>query len=135
MQHHARVYFKEAKWFHENYVPTIEEYMPLALETTGYGLLPISSFIGMGGVATKDAFEWLLTEPKIIRGAKMVCRLMDDIVSHKVQSPQNPRKFLSEHPLYIYIYICVKFIQLCRTNRKRVNIRELINSLSLKLHI
>ncbi|KAK4796231.1 hypothetical protein SAY86_028557 [Trapa natans] len=85
IQHHARVYFKEATWFHQNHVPTIDEYMPLALETTGYGLLPISSFIGMGDVATEDAFEWLLSDPKIIRGAKIVCRLMDDIVSHKLE--------------------------------------------------
>ncbi|KAK4795849.1 hypothetical protein SAY86_028175 [Trapa natans] len=85
IQHHARAYFKEVTWFHQNHVPTIDEYMPLALETTGYGLLPISSFIGMGDAATEDAFQWLLSEPKIITGAKMVCRLMDDIVSHKFE--------------------------------------------------
>lgn len=77
---------EEAKWFHENYIPTIEEYMPLQLETTGYGLLSVASFMGMGDDASEDAFEWLLGGPKIIRGSKYVCRLVDDIVSHEVRS-------------------------------------------------
>ncbi|PKI67630.1 hypothetical protein CRG98_011843 [Punica granatum] len=84
MKNQAKVYFKEATWFHQNYTPTLEEYMPLAMETTAYGMLATASFLGMGDVASKDAFEWLLSDPKILRGSMIVCRLMDDIVSHKV---------------------------------------------------
>ncbi|XP_031383637.1 (-)-germacrene D synthase-like [Punica granatum] len=85
MKNQAKVYFKEATWFHQNYTPTLEEYMPLAMETTAYGMLATASFLGMGDVASKDAFEWLLSDPKILRGSMIVCRLMDDIVSHKFE--------------------------------------------------
>ncbi|PKI71251.1 hypothetical protein CRG98_008351 [Punica granatum] len=37
----------------------------------------------MGDVASKDAFEWLLSDPKILCGSKLVCRCMDDIVTRK----------------------------------------------------
>lgn len=50
-------------------------------------MLAIASFIGMGDVASKDAFEWVMSDPKMVRGSKLVGRLMDDIVSRKVQSP------------------------------------------------
>ncbi|PKI67631.1 hypothetical protein CRG98_011844 [Punica granatum] len=45
--------------------------MALALETGGYGMLATTYFLGMGDVASKDAFEWLMTDPKILRGSKI----------------------------------------------------------------
>ncbi|KAK4771547.1 hypothetical protein SAY87_032079 [Trapa incisa] len=119
IQHHARVYFKEATWFHQNHVPTIDEYMPLALETTGYGLLPISSFIGMGDVATEGAFEWLLSDPKIIRGAKIVCRLMDDIVSHKDINEEMLRPTQVEIPLLMRILNLTRVMELLYKDKDR----------------
>jgi (-)-germacrene D synthase len=38
----------------------------------------------MGDIVTKDAFEWLNKDPKIVKAASLIARLMDDIVSHKV---------------------------------------------------
>lgn len=84
MKNQAKAYLKEEKWFHEKYVPAIEEYMSLALETCAYRLLTTTSFIGMGDVASENAFEWLNRDPKILRSSKVICRLMDDIVSREV---------------------------------------------------
>ncbi|KAL6311283.1 hypothetical protein AAG906_013254 [Vitis piasezkii] len=39
-------YFHEAKWFHEGRIPTMEEYMRIALVTSGYYMLTTISFIG-----------------------------------------------------------------------------------------
>lgn len=78
----TRGYFLEAKLL--NQVPTMEEYLPIALLTTGYDLLTNTCFVGMGDIATKEAFEWLLCNPKILKATTIICRLMDDIVSHKV---------------------------------------------------
>ena len=36
----------------------MEDYMPLALATTGYKLLAITSLLGMGDIVTKDSFEF-----------------------------------------------------------------------------
>ncbi|XP_048141823.1 (-)-germacrene D synthase-like isoform X2 [Rhodamnia argentea] len=84
MKKQARGYFHEAKWFHTRYTPTLEEYMPLALLTSGYEVLSITALVGMGDVVTRDAFEWLLGDRKILKASQIICRLMDDIASHQV---------------------------------------------------
>ncbi|XP_044494132.1 (-)-germacrene D synthase-like [Mangifera indica] len=81
----VRNYFIEAKWYHENYVPTMDEYMTVALVTSTYQMLATNSFVGMGDVATKEAFEWSVSNPKLLRAASVICRLMDDIASHKFE--------------------------------------------------
>ncbi|RVW82919.1 Retrovirus-related Pol polyprotein from transposon RE1 [Vitis vinifera] len=47
--------------------------------------LTIMSFIGMRETATKEVFDWLLQNPKIVRATYIIIRLMDDMASHKVQ--------------------------------------------------
>ena len=84
MKNQVRAYFHEAKWFHKKQIPTMDEYMRIALVTTGYSMLATTSMVGMGDVVTKDAFEWLSSDPKVLRASTVICRLMDDIVSHKV---------------------------------------------------
>ena len=81
----VQAYFVEAKWCHEGYVPTMEEYMPTALVSSSYSMLVTHSFLGMGKIASQEAFEWASNDPKIISASTIICRLMDDIVSHKVQ--------------------------------------------------
>nr|WNI01940.1 terpene synthase [Psidium guajava] len=81
----ARGYFHETKWFHTGYTPTLEEYMPLALLTTGYEMITITALVGMGDVVTRDAFEWLLGDCKILKASQIICRLMDDIASHQFE--------------------------------------------------
>lgn len=78
-------YHDESKWFHNNYVPTMEEYMRVSLVTSGYSMLTAASFLGMDGVVTKEAFDWVSGKPKIIRASTIIGRLMDDIKSHKVR--------------------------------------------------
>ncbi|WKA11681.1 hypothetical protein VitviT2T_029157 [Vitis vinifera] len=39
MKNLVRAYFHEAKWFHEGRIPTMEEYMRIALVTSGYYML------------------------------------------------------------------------------------------------
>ena len=41
-------------------------------------------FVGMGMIATKEAFDWVLNGPTIVRGCSAITRLMDDMASHKV---------------------------------------------------
>lgn len=77
----------EAKWCNEGYAPTFEEYLETALVTTCYPMLAVTSFLGMGKIADQEVFEWCSNnDPKIIKASTIICRLMDDIVSHKVPS-------------------------------------------------
>uniref|UniRef100_F6HMZ2 Valencene synthase n=1 Tax=Vitis vinifera TaxID=29760 RepID=F6HMZ2_VITVI len=82
MKNQVRAYFAEAKWFHEQHIPTMEEYMSVALSCSGYSLLATSSFIGMGEIASKEAFDWVIRDPKIIRASTVIARFMDDMKSH-----------------------------------------------------
>ncbi|KAL3747665.1 hypothetical protein ACJRO7_016463 [Eucalyptus globulus] len=86
MKNQVRAYFAEAKWFHQNYVPTMEEYMPIALATAAIELLLVTSLLGMEDFVTKDAFDWLLYgNSKMVKAVKLVGRLMDDIAGHKFE--------------------------------------------------
>ena len=80
----VQAHFEEAVWLKEKYIPTMEEYMSNALISCAYPMLSTISFIVMGDIATKEALEWVIKEPKIVRAASIICRLMDDVVSHEV---------------------------------------------------
>jgi (-)-germacrene D synthase len=86
MKKQVRAYHDEAKWFHKKYTPTMEEYMEVALVSSGYSMLATTCFVGMEDIVTKDSFEWIFNDPKIVKASLVVCRLMDDIVSHKVRN-------------------------------------------------
>ncbi|KAK8483052.1 hypothetical protein V6N11_049594 [Hibiscus sabdariffa] len=79
----AQAYLLEAKWTHLNYKPTFEEFRDNALPTSGYAMLAITAFIGMGDVITPETFEWAANDPKIIKASTIICRFMDDIAEHK----------------------------------------------------
>ncbi|GMN63165.1 hypothetical protein TIFTF001_032244 [Ficus carica] len=83
MKMQVQGYFEEANWFHENYVPTMEEYWRVRVMFSGYYVLTLTSFLGMGDVATEEAFEWASKYPKTISAACVICRLMDDITGQK----------------------------------------------------
>ncbi|OMO66819.1 Lipase, GDSL [Corchorus capsularis] len=95
----VEAYYTEAKWLHENYTPTLEEYMPVSLVSCGYYLLAIISFVGMQDSSiTEETFVWSFDDPKIIRASAVICRFMSDITTHKFER-------LREHiPSAIEIY-------------------------------
>ncbi|KAG5546353.1 hypothetical protein RHGRI_018510 [Rhododendron griersonianum] len=63
----------------------MDEYMSVALNSSGYKMLATTSFVGMAELATKEAFEWVSSDPLIVQAAAVIARLMDDMVSHKVE--------------------------------------------------
>ncbi|KAJ4726171.1 Linalool synthase [Melia azedarach] len=85
MKNLARNYMIEARWCDQGYIPTMEKYMSIALSSCGYLLLATSSFMGMGDMVTKESMEWVSGNPKIIKASSVICRLMDDMVSHKFE--------------------------------------------------
>ncbi|KAK9212488.1 hypothetical protein WN943_001870 [Citrus x changshan-huyou] len=81
----VQAYFEEAKWCNEGYFPKVEEYMQVSLVTTCYHMLATASFLGMGKIADKLAFERISNYPEIVKASEVICRLMDDIVSHEFE--------------------------------------------------
>ncbi|KAJ0101469.1 hypothetical protein Patl1_04380 [Pistacia atlantica] len=85
MQRIVQGYFSEAKWLNEGYIPTFEEYISLAAETSAVELITSFAFLGMDDIATKEDFDWISTNSKIINAARLIGRLMGDIGSHKFE--------------------------------------------------
>ncbi|XXG79142.1 hypothetical protein AAC387_Pa09g0278 [Persea americana] len=81
----SKNYYIEQQWAHSGYVPTLEEYMRVALITGGYQMLTLVSYVGMGDVATREAFEWVKNMPKLVQAASIVSRFMDDIQSNQLE--------------------------------------------------
>ncbi|XP_030478491.2 germacrene-A synthase-like [Cannabis sativa] len=92
--HYAKAAFKglvrshldEARCLHRGLIPSFEEYLKFALGNCGYYMLILSSLVGMKtNIVTKEVFEWLSKDRKIIRASVTICRLMDDIAEHKFE--------------------------------------------------
>ncbi|PHT97232.1 Vetispiradiene synthase 2 [Capsicum chinense] len=84
MKEIVRNYFVEAKWFIEGYMPPVSEYLSNALATSTYYLLTTTSYLGMK-CATKEDFEWLANNPKILEANVTFCRVIDDIATYEVE--------------------------------------------------
>ena len=76
----------EATWRNEGYIPTLEEHQSITFMSCGYKMLTIASFVGMGDIITDDSFKWVLTNPPLIKASSEICRIMDDVVGHKVHT-------------------------------------------------
>ncbi|KAF7822845.1 putative terpene synthase 2 [Senna tora] len=81
----AEAYLVEAKWCNEGHIPTYEEYIENGVITSCYPLLETASFLGLGNCATKQVFDWISKVPKIVRASAIICRVTDDLSSHKFE--------------------------------------------------
>ncbi|XP_070037433.1 sesquiterpene synthase 15-like, partial [Nicotiana tomentosiformis] len=76
-------YFQEAKWYHGNNVPTMEQYVKNGIRSSTIPCLATLSWLGIGNEATKEAHDWLASEPSILVASSIIARLSNDIVSHE----------------------------------------------------
>ncbi|KAK7312917.1 hypothetical protein VNO77_37162 [Canavalia gladiata] len=84
MKRLVQAYITEARWFHCNHTPTMEEYMQVATISCGFSLLTTISFIGMEDT-TEEIYIWATSDPIIIVTASIICRLMDDIAGSEFE--------------------------------------------------
>ncbi|KAJ8436192.1 hypothetical protein Cgig2_006879 [Carnegiea gigantea] len=89
MKNAVKTYHEESKWLldyqNKRLAPTMEEYTKIAFDSTAYPMLTMTSFVGMGEITTEQAFDWLIGKPQMLRAACLICRFMDDIVSHQFE--------------------------------------------------
>ncbi|KAJ8754931.1 hypothetical protein K2173_015443 [Erythroxylum novogranatense] len=85
----VQCYHAESKWRDEGYLPTFDEYMEIALFSTTYPFLSLASFLGIVEPSTKEVIEWVGNFPKIVEASSIICRLMDDIVSHTFEQERH----------------------------------------------
>ncbi|XP_010544459.1 PREDICTED: terpenoid synthase 1-like [Tarenaya hassleriana] len=77
----ANVAFR--KWEDSGELPSFDEYMEVGDVEVGIYITTASSFIGMGNMAEKEAYEWLKSRPKLIDAASTKTRLMNDMTGFK----------------------------------------------------
>ncbi|KAG7542142.1 Isoprenoid synthase domain superfamily [Arabidopsis thaliana x Arabidopsis arenosa] len=71
------------KWAQAGHMPSFEEYMEVGeVEVTVCASLA-DIFMSMGKMATKEAFEWLKSRPKLVQSLSMRGRLMNDLMGYK----------------------------------------------------
>ncbi|KAM7493650.1 hypothetical protein LguiB_028259 [Lonicera macranthoides] len=85
MKQLVRAYFDEANWYHKGYVPTMEQYMEVALVSAAYIMIATTSFVGMGELVTKQAIDWVSNNPLIVKACSVIARLTDDMVGHEFE--------------------------------------------------
>ncbi|OEL13007.1 Alpha-humulene synthase, partial [Dichanthelium oligosanthes] len=79
----SKYYLQEAEWFHQGYTPSFKEQVNVSVITAGGQLLSIGLLVGMGDVATKEAFEWAIGNTDAIWACGEVSRFMDDMSAFK----------------------------------------------------
>ncbi|KAK7272466.1 hypothetical protein RJT34_29076 [Clitoria ternatea] len=80
----AQAYLVEAKWCHEGYIPSYDEYKANGIITSVCPLY-ISSFLLFGKFSTQYIIDWIFSIPKFIEAISLISRLVDDTSSHKFE--------------------------------------------------
>ncbi|CAL1391613.1 unnamed protein product [Linum trigynum] len=83
-------YLVEIGWRAEGMVPTLEEYMINAYNSSGVPKTCTSNLIGMTPeIATREAFEWMTNESKLMKACSLIGRLQNDIFTHEYERKRN----------------------------------------------
>ncbi|XP_051118238.1 germacrene A synthase-like isoform X2 [Andrographis paniculata] len=80
----VRAYNVEAKWFIEGNLPTFDRYLSNATVTCTAYHFPIAAILGTK-FATKEAYEWMMSKPKVLKACSTICRLIDDAATYEVE--------------------------------------------------
>lgn len=84
MTNTCKAYLKEATWRRAKIVPTYDEYLENSIHSSGYLYIIVVCFMGMGKIATKEAFEWVNENSIAPKATCIMTRLLDDLADHKV---------------------------------------------------
>ncbi|XP_052109328.1 probable sesquiterpene synthase [Arachis duranensis] len=85
LSHYAQGHMDEARWCHEGYIPTYDEYKVVASATLGYQPLSVMCIV-LGEFATKETLYWVSNNtPLIVLASTLIARLTNDLGSHKFE--------------------------------------------------
>jgi len=98
----SKYYLQEAEWFHQGFTPSFKEQVSVSVITAGAQMLSIGLLVGMGDVATKEAFEWVIGNSDAIWACGEVSRFMDDMSAfkngrNKLDVPSTVECYIKEH--------------------------------------
>ncbi|KAG9454196.1 hypothetical protein H6P81_007100 [Aristolochia fimbriata] len=112
----CKCYFSEAEWYHNDYTPGTEEYIRVALISSGYPILYLLNMVFMKGISI-ESFQWWESQPRIVMAAAEICRFIDDLASNSFEQERGhvvsgiecfiKEKGMTEkevHDLFIHFY-------------------------------
>ncbi|XP_018451249.2 putative terpenoid synthase 7 isoform X3 [Raphanus sativus] len=100
--------FEHAKWAHAAHLPGFEEYMEVAeVEITVYAALA-GCFMSLGKMATREAYEWLKSRPRLVKSISLRGRLMDDITGLEEERTDHKCSQLLYEAIWSYQTRCFK---------------------------
>ncbi|CAN6225675.1 unnamed protein product [Urochloa humidicola] len=81
----SNYFLEEAKWSREKYTPSFKEHLQVSSMSSVFPTMAVVLLLGAGDdVATKEAFEWAVTVPDVVRAGAEITRYLNDIASHKL---------------------------------------------------
>ncbi|KAF8115070.1 hypothetical protein N665_0030s0111 [Sinapis alba] len=75
--------FEHAKWAHAAHLPSFEKYMEVAEVEITICAVFAACFMSLGKMATKEAYEWFKSRPRLVKSLCVRGRLMNDITGLK----------------------------------------------------
>ncbi|KAF8721050.1 hypothetical protein HU200_023464 [Digitaria exilis] len=79
----SKSYLQEAEWSYHDYIPSFNDHVNVSTISAGGQVMCVGLLVGMGGVATKEAFEWAIGSTDAVRACGEVSRFMDDMADFK----------------------------------------------------
>nr|AGB05615.1 sesquiterpene synthase 6 [Valeriana officinalis] len=89
----CKAYLKESIWYNNGYIPTLDEYLENACNSIADPTMLIHAYASYSNPLTTEAFEYLETNPNIVRFSSMILRLSDDLgtSSDELKRGDNPK--------------------------------------------
>ncbi|MED6140338.1 hypothetical protein PIB30_092218 [Stylosanthes scabra] len=85
----ARAYLVEEKWCHEGHIPTYDDYKVNGVQTSAFPVM-LSVFIAsVKEFATKEILDWFSNIPPILEATSLICRIINDLASHKFEQQRD----------------------------------------------
>ncbi|CAN8233124.1 unnamed protein product [Cochlearia groenlandica] len=76
----ARANVNLINWARGGHVTSFDEYVKVGADEVAANLSIASSFLGLGEIGGEEAFDWLMSRPKLVRALGAKTRILDDIV-------------------------------------------------------
>ncbi|XP_022897579.1 terpene synthase 10-like [Olea europaea var. sylvestris] len=77
----CKAYLQEARWYFNGYKPTMEEYMNTAWISISTHVILSHAFFAVTSPIEKEAVQYLLDYPNLIRWSATILRLSDDLAT------------------------------------------------------
>ncbi|RLM69371.1 alpha-humulene synthase-like [Panicum miliaceum] len=82
-QNISKRFLQEAEWSHHDYTPSFNEQVNVSVKSAGGESIAVGLLFGLGGIATKEVFEWAIRDSDTVRSCGEVSRFMDDMADFK----------------------------------------------------